>query len=674
MDVFRPNDRVEQGPGRERCVWSRGEPARDERRERAARSVNLQVPATSRTNVLEAHPPSASVGDDVDRPWPLQVSTLDDGDRGPERQDLLGRGPRVVDGLHRHAGQELCFGDVRGCDGRAAKDSFDHAPLSRGIEQRALAMGRRHDRVDDDGHRPAIGEDARHGEHNFWRPKGPRLHRADVLVSQDAARHLRHQGARNRGHSAEAAGRLHRQHGGHRARERPGTRNGARIGQNSGAPAWIEPANGQTTRQGPPVSVRDIVVRGFHDGAIVGLIVGLVASLGPAIPTMKTVTPETGRASQIKVALLWEVPKGRRGEGMSPIAIVDLTGGQSFAFGAHGVPAKPDGLDAPDAPIRVKETGWVLDVRGITGGSLHLRGRDEDPMILAKSTTEIPIRVGDHGIVRFGALAVFFQYGTRDTSPPRRLLRDVHLLQAALVSVLLHAAVVVLLRATSAGSFALPPIATTTLDRLPARYGLASLPAANAAPAPAVGDPKTDPPTATIDPFGFRTNSALWELQKRLVVPTRALSGYDPQLLMRPPASANRTAKSALDYSNTLPGGWLTAKANAARAQAGSDLVLGQPQIRGSLTSAQVRRVLEGAVGNLRTCVDDDGSRPTKTKGSLTFEWKIQPAGGVTGASVANTTIGNPKVEACLLRTLKGLSFPRAKAGSQVTAFVVRLP
>jgi hypothetical protein len=89
-----------------------------------------------------------------------------------------------------------------------------------------------------------------------------------------------------------------------------------------------------------------------------------------------------------------------------------LDSGQSLVVGdAEGaVIAKPDGTDLADSPIRAVGTGWELDAKGATGGELHLRGRVENPALLARSGAPIPIVAGDWGLIQYRSFSVFFQF------------------------------------------------------------------------------------------------------------------------------------------------------------------------------------------------------------------------------------------------------------------------
>lgn len=98
--------------------------------------------------------------------------------------------------------------------------------------------------------------------------------------------------------------------------------------------------------------------------------------------------------------------------GTTVLEVRNLTPGSSFQLGESegAVIAKPDGSLASDYPVRAVGSGWELDARGATGGRLWLRGREENPVELARSGAPIPIVAGDYGLLQYGAFSVFFQF------------------------------------------------------------------------------------------------------------------------------------------------------------------------------------------------------------------------------------------------------------------------
>lgn len=98
--------------------------------------------------------------------------------------------------------------------------------------------------------------------------------------------------------------------------------------------------------------------------------------------------------------------------GSTVLAVRNLGVGQSFVLGEgdSAIVPKPDNSAISDLPVRAVGTGWELDARGATGGVLHIRGRQENPVELAQTGAPIPIVAGDHGLLQYGNFSVFFQF------------------------------------------------------------------------------------------------------------------------------------------------------------------------------------------------------------------------------------------------------------------------
>ncbi|MGC4090276.1 MAG: AgmX/PglI C-terminal domain-containing protein [Polyangiaceae bacterium] len=103
--------------------------------------------------------------------------------------------------------------------------------------------------------------------------------------------------------------------------------------------------------------------------------------------------------------------------GTTVLATRVLASGQSLRVGdaEDAIVAKPDNSEIVDSPIRAVGSGWELDARGATGGELHLRGRVENPALLARSGAPVPIVAGDWGLIQYGSFSVFFQFS--DAAP-----------------------------------------------------------------------------------------------------------------------------------------------------------------------------------------------------------------------------------------------------------------
>jgi hypothetical protein len=104
--------------------------------------------------------------------------------------------------------------------------------------------------------------------------------------------------------------------------------------------------------------------------------------------------------------------------GTTVLAVRHLDVGESLLVGdvENALLPRPDGIPVADSPVRAVNAGWEINAAGATGGIIYLRGREENPADLARSGAPVPIVSGDHGILQYGTLSIFFQFVT---APPR---------------------------------------------------------------------------------------------------------------------------------------------------------------------------------------------------------------------------------------------------------------
>jgi hypothetical protein len=90
---------------------------------------------------------------------------------------------------------------------------------------------------------------------------------------------------------------------------------------------------------------------------------------------------------------------------------------------------------------------------------------------------------------------------------------------------------------------------------------------------------------------------------------------------------------------------------------------------KGGLSPEQVRRVVMSHIGAVRACYETEAQRNPGLKGGVTVQWQIDPAGGVGSASVASTTLNNPRVEGCVVRQVQRWKFPTSESPTTVAGF-----
>lgn len=95
----------------------------------------------------------------------------------------------------------------------------------------------------------------------------------------------------------------------------------------------------------------------------------------------------------------------------------------------------------------------------------------------------------------------------------------------------------------------------------------------------------------------------------------------------------------------------------------------GAPAARGGLSPEQIRRIVMSHIGAVRACYETEAQRNPGLKGGVTVTWQIDPSGGVTTASVANSSLGNPRVEGCVVRQVQRWKFPTSDSPTTVAGF-----
>jgi len=71
----------------------------------------------------------------------------------------------------------------------------------------------------------------------------------------------------------------------------------------------------------------------------------------------------------------------------------------------------------------------------------------------------------------------------------------------------------------------------------------------------------------------------------------------------------------------------------------------------------------------VRACYETEAQRNPGLKGGVTVQWQIDPGGNVTSASVGATTLGNARVEGCVVRQVQKWKFPATDAPTTVAGF-----
>jgi hypothetical protein len=423
------------------------------------------------------------------------------------------------------------------------------------------------------------------------------------------------------------------------------------------------------------------------------------------------------------------------------VASRELARGEALAIGdAPGaLIAKPDQSSIADLPIRAVGNGWELDARGVTGGALYLRGRHEDPVALARGGAPIPIVRGDHGLLQYEGLSLFFQYAEASPRPARTVRFDLPLVLAFVFAVVTFGGLLLVLYLLFPTLDLPKPLELTSPDELKVRYHYREPPPSptksseggggeegakgakdsrpkdkptggGAKRAPTSSKPSSVSPSDSREPtksLSAMTDVMAGDVGKEIhdTLGTinsvaQALGGLDSANLVLS-GQTGRALKSSggdggqgqgvLFGSGTLDTGYGSGTGSGGRGRGAGGTGLGSGRGNGNgngngngsglggerglkgadaarpgegLSGAQIQRVVMARTGAYRACYESAAARDPSLRGNVTVVFTIAPDGSVSSASIGSSSLSNPRVEGCVLRQFKRLTFPKADKGT----------
>ncbi len=432
--------------------------------------------------------------------------------------------------------------------------------------------------------------------------------------------------------------------------------------------------------------------------------------------------------------------------GTTVLAVRHLHPGESLEVGdtKEAVLPKPDGRPISSFPVRAAGAGWELDASGATDGVIYLRGRSENPVDLARSGAPIPIVSGDHGLLQYGSLSIFFQFVL---PPPRlggRFQFDWVLILSFLFAVTCIGGGLVLLALLTTPRALDKPLELTSAEDLAVKFHLED----DETPPPTTGNKQSDSGQGVKDP-GAKDNhksgggkkargsegalgrngdrdhtEQTGEVKQNLGGMSEVLSSDVGHEIEKTLGSISSVADAlgglgsdkivlgrgaGLGFkgggnggggdsegvpfgAGTMQTGWGpgngggfgsgaggpggrghggvgrggggagegAGEGTGERKVAGADA----PQPGHGLTPAQVMRVVMSRFGAFRACYEAASAREPSLSGGVTVSFGITPGGDVSSSHIQNSTLGNARVEGCILRQFGRLRFPTADKGT----------
>ena len=432
--------------------------------------------------------------------------------------------------------------------------------------------------------------------------------------------------------------------------------------------------------------------------------------------------------------------------GTTVLAVRHLGSGESLELGdtPEAFVAKPDGTPMSSYPVRAVGAGWELDASGATDGVIYLRGRPESPVDLSRSGAPVPIVSGDHGLLQYGSLAIFFQFVPAPPKIARRFTIDWLFVLSFLFAVTCIGGGLTLIALLTTPRALDKPMELTSAEDLAVQFHLEDQP-----PPPTPGDKKDDSGQGVKDPGakdpkksggGKKAKGAEGalgrngdqdhteqpgEVKQNLGGMSEVLSSDVGHEIQKTLGSISSVAEAlgglgsdkivlgrggGLGFkgggdggggdsdgvpfgAGTMETGWGPGKGGGfgsgsggpggrghggngrggtgegtgeggggtgERKVAGADA----PQPGHGLTPAQIQRVVMSRFGAFRACYEAASAREPNLSGGVTVSFGITPGGDVSGSRVQSSTLGNARVEGCILRQFGRLRFPSADKGT----------
>ncbi len=102
------------------------------------------------------------------------------------------------------------------------------------------------------------------------------------------------------------------------------------------------------------------------------------------------------------------------------------------------------------------------------------------------------------------------------------------------------------------------------------------------------------------------------------------------------------------------------------RGKSKTRIVPGKRIVKGSLSSAEIDRVIRRAFPRFKFCYEKELKVKNRLTGKVSVNFTIAPTGRVARARVEETTMGAPTVERCVTGVMRSLRFPKPRGGGIV--------
>jgi len=115
--------------------------------------------------------------------------------------------------------------------------------------------------------------------------------------------------------------------------------------------------------------------------------------------------------------------------------------------------------------------------------------------------------------------------------------------------------------------------------------------------------------------------------------------------------------------------GKLTGRDKEGEVRGTVDSVDSQTKVEGQLAREKVAKVIQQHQGEIQGCYERELLSNAGLAGKVTFEWTITRQGDVSGAREKSSTLNSAAVSNCILKIIRGMSFPKPKGGSVTISY-----
>jgi TonB family protein len=93
----------------------------------------------------------------------------------------------------------------------------------------------------------------------------------------------------------------------------------------------------------------------------------------------------------------------------------------------------------------------------------------------------------------------------------------------------------------------------------------------------------------------------------------------------------------------------------------------GSADVRGELSREIIRRVVRRHINEVRFCYEQELNAHPELQGRVSVRFVIDASGVVTSSAIAESTLGAPRVEGCIVTAVRRWSFPAPDGGGEVS-------